>query len=299
MFESQSGNRLEFAAYFHDKNGCAGVVSDCSVKLRRCYLLIFCLLFLVPISTTYAAVIAPGSKPSREVYRKPTQVWVRDGGIVCLVANCIDLATGQPKATTGAHIETRNLSYERDDPSIGRILSGRASYQFDPAEEIIAAGWFGEFGVNPLFPAPPVGSGASVDDVPLLQHMANANMVSSQFSVDQTIGFLKYEFDWGPSGFEPTLNLDAFGHFNFFGIVSFRADGASSSLAPIGTSQDIQILGVNAPTYMQCQSQLAASQLGSAFFCGVGEAVPMPEPSTWALMIVSLALVGPLLRRWG
>ena len=102
------------------------------------------------------------------------------------------------------------------DPPPTEILSGRVTIDFDPSNELLYAGWYGEFGANPLLPAPPVDG--STFDQNLLQFNSNPAMVSSNINIDQTNGRVVFEFDWGSAGFIPTLNLDSQGHFNILGM---------------------------------------------------------------------------------
>ena len=102
---------------------------------------------------------------------------------------------------------------------IPEIISGKLSLEFDPFEQVLGAGWYGEFGFDPLMAAPAIGESDLLGSlIPLLQDFANPNMVSSSISIDQLMGKAVFEFDWGSEGFTPTMNLDPSGHFNVFAI---------------------------------------------------------------------------------
>ena len=74
-------------------------------------------------------------------------------------------------------------------------------------------GRFGEFGADPSIAAPVIGA-TEVDYSALLQTSANPAMVSNSITIDQANGIVTFEFDWGATGFVPTANTDASGHFN-------------------------------------------------------------------------------------
>lgn len=67
------------------------------------------------------------------------------------------------------------------DPPAERILSGKVTIDFDPSNKLIATGWYGEFGANPLLPAPIVGS--SSFDQNLLQFNSNPALISSNIAL--------------------------------------------------------------------------------------------------------------------
>jgi hypothetical protein len=168
------------------------------------------------------------------------------------------------------------------DPVFGSsLVSGRVTIEFNPGEIVTAAGWYGEFGVNPNLPAPAIGADP---DIALLQTVPNAAMASSRIVVDQARGRAVFEFNWGPAGFVPSKNLDATGHFNFAGLYLAPQPGTSSAHV-VGGLQDILANGVNASTYLLCNSPDGNSGPG---FCGSAAVSQIPEPSVWTLIASGL-----------
>jgi hypothetical protein len=182
------------------------------------------------------------------------------------------------------------------DPPPTEILSGRVTIDFDPSNELLYAGWYGEFGANPLLPAPPVDG--STFDQNLLQFNSNPAMVSSNINIDQTNGRVVFEFDWGSAGFIPTLNLDSQGHFNILGMYFLPSSPVPDSLigtspnpfigTVVGSLEDIQANGTNASSYLQCR--IRSENGGADIISYCGGTVPVPEPSS----ILSLLALGTL-----
>ncbi|GCA79415.1 hypothetical protein MiTs_01406 [Microcystis aeruginosa NIES-2521] len=181
------------------------------------------------------------------------------------------------------------------DPPPTEILSGRVTIDFDPSNELLYAGWYGEFGANPLLPAPPVDG--STFDQNLLQFNSNPAMVSSSINIDQTNGRVVFEFDWGSTGFIPTLNLDAQGHFNILGMYFLPSSPVPDSLigtSPnpligtiVGSLEDIQANGTNASSYLQCR--IRSENGGADLISYCGETVPEP---TSILSLLALGTLG-------
>jgi hypothetical protein len=179
-----------------------------------------------------------------------------------------------PAEIPGLFIRSTVILADIIDPSAERIISGRITKTLDPSYILSYAGWYGEYGANPMLPAPPVNS--PVFDQTLLQSSPNAQLLSSGISIDQINGSVVIEYDWGSPGFLPTLNLNETGHFNFVGLFFKPPSPIADSL--IGTSpyteivttsgsfSDVLANGTNASTYQLCTSG----------WCG--EQVPGPLP---------------------
>jgi hypothetical protein len=169
------------------------------------------------------------------------------------------------------------------DPSSAVILSGRVTYSFEPGDVAVQAGWFGEFGADPLMPAPVPGDVEDGSSPSLLQPTANPLMSSSSIVVDDTLGTIVFQFDWGPNGFLPTRNLDANGHFNIGAVFFARNDGIEPDISLV-ISSDFSPTG---PSYTLCSADR------QAYSCGVH---PIPEPSTWFLTLMGFGALGATLR---
>jgi hypothetical protein len=170
-----------------------------------------------------------------------------------------------------------------DPPVESALISGRVSLQYDPSFQVLAAGWFGEFGADVSLPAPPVPVPAVVDIAAQLQLAPNPAMSSSD--IRSTPGRTVFEFNWGPDGFVGTRNMDSEGHVNFAGLVltspSFETGvvGAPTNFVRIaGSREETAALGTESQTYLLC----------AGGYCGAN---PIPEPSTFALMTISLLVL--------
>jgi hypothetical protein len=214
---------------------------------------------------------------SKNKYYKEALYWVDSAGNVLGLAGVI----APPAASVGAVLKTGAMIARVIDPTAMTILSGRATIQLSPGETFVQAGWYGEFGANPLLPAPPVGS-ATIDEL-ALQEGCNPLMVSCSASYNASLHQTVLEFDWGQPGFTPSLNLDAGGHFNFAAVYTL-APNANAPFGMLGTRADVAAMGTNAPTYMLCNTG----------YCG-----NVPEPESWGMVILGLALVGGVMRRRG
>jgi hypothetical protein len=113
-----------------------------------------------------------------------------------------DIPPEKCKACTTVHVKI-TTEETRPDPSSAVILSGRVTYSFEPGDVAVQAGWFGEFGADPLMPAPVPGDVEDGSSPSLLQPTANPLMSSSSVVVDDTLGTIVFQFDWGPNGFLP------------------------------------------------------------------------------------------------
>jgi hypothetical protein len=170
-----------------------------------------------------------------------------------------------------------------DPPAESALISGRVSLEYDSSFQALGAGWFGEFGADTLRPAPPVPVPTIVDVNGQLQQTNNAAMVSANIS--STPGRTVFEFDWGPSGFVATRNADAEGHVNFAGLVLSSPTfedaivGTPSNFVQVaGSREETAALGTASQTYLLC----------AGGYCGAN---PIPEPSTFVLMTISLAFL--------
>jgi hypothetical protein len=236
---------------------------------------------------TFGAVAAPrpadaailsffGFGFSKNKYYKEAQYWVSAAGKVLGLVGVI----APPAASLSAAIKTGAMIARVIDPAATTIISGRATIALSPGETFVQAGWYGEFGADPLLPAPMVGS-ASVSET-LLQEGCNALMVSCAASYDAVAHRAVLEFDWGDPGFAPTLNMNASGHFNFAAVYTL-SDDANVPFGMVGSHADVVALGTDAPTYMLCDSG----------YCGT---INIPEPASLALMISGLGAMGMLVR---
>lgn len=195
-----------------------------------------------------------------------------------------------PAGAAGLTIKAVKVAVEILDPdSFNAIVSGRATLAFDPSYQVLAAGWFGEFGADPALLAPPVPVPTHQSGIDLLQTTANTAMASAGISVAP--GQVVFEFDWGAPGFVPQAHVSADGHFNFAGLYLYSPDFANATVGSaanvvsvVGSAAQTATLGTASSTYMLCASG----------YCGVN---PIPEPSSWALMVGGLAAVAVADRR--
>ena len=202
------------------------------------------------------------------------------------IGNGLYVAAGGDRCDPGSALCGRGWLF---DPPQSEILSGRLTAHFDPSWTVGGAGWFGEFGMDPNIPAPAIGA-TEVDYNALLQTDANPAMQSSNIIIDQLNGVVTFEFDWGPLGFEPTMNMDPSGHFNFAGIWFDQQYSPLDTTAPygvVGSPAETATLGTQSSTYMLCRRKID----GQEFYCGAG----VPEPPILALL--SFGLVGAALFR--
>lgn len=211
---------------------------------------------------------------SKNKYYKEALYWVDTAGNVLGLATVI----APPAASVGAVLKTGAMLARVIDPVAVTILSGRVTIDLSPGETFVQGGWYGEFGANPFLPAPPVGS-ATISEL-ALQESCNPVMSSCAVTYNPNAHQVVMEFDWGQPGFTPTLNLDAGGHFNFAAVYTLSPT-ASVPFGMVGTRADIAALGTAAPTYMLCNTG----------YCGT-----VPEPDSWALMIIGLGVTGLALR---
>ncbi len=187
-----------------------------------------------------------------------------------------------PVGAIGTYLRYAVLTVRFLDPSSDTLLSGRATIQLAPDEQIVAAGWFGEFGADPLLPAPPTS--LAMNDPTWLQSDPNPAMISSSIAIDNNSNRVVFAFDWGAGGFAPTRNTDDFGHFNFAAIYSFSPDpDARHPFGEVESEQDIFDNGINADTYALCSFGFCSSTV--------------PEPTSWAMLIAGFGLIGAVTRR--
>lgn len=194
-----------------------------------------------------------------------------------------------PAATAGAVIKGLVVVSKVIDPSsFNSIESGRITINFDPSYQVLAAGWFGEFGADPLKVAPAIPVPTDDSGIGLLQLEHNASMASA--SIIQSPGQVVFNFDWGSPGLVPSSNLYD-DHFNLAGLYLYsptfaeQTTGTTADVALIsGSPSETAALGTASSTFMLCDSG----------FCGVN---PVSEPDTYALMLVGLGLMVPLYRR--
>ncbi|TBO27859.1 hypothetical protein EYS42_15595 [Aquabacterium lacunae] len=159
-------------------------------------------------------------------------------------------------------------------------MSGRFTLSFDPSMRVVAAGWYGEFGANPSLPAPT--GDLALADISTLQLQANAAMQHASITVDQAAGLavFEFEFDWGPAGMVPSLNVDSNGHTNIAALLlEAPAQPMADAVTVLGSPAQTAALGTESSTYMLCTSG----------YCGVN---PVPEPQVWAMVMASLGVIG-------
>ncbi|WP_130969129.1 PEP-CTERM sorting domain-containing protein [Aquabacterium lacunae] len=164
--------------------------------------------------------------------------------------------------------------------SFNAIVSGRFTLSFDPSMRVVAAGWYGEFGANPSLPAPT--GDLALADISTLQLQANAAMQHASITVDQAAGLavFEFEFDWGPAGMVPSLNVDSNGHTNIAALLlEAPAQPMADAVTVLGSPAQTAALGTESSTYMLCTSG----------YCGVN---PVPEPQVWAMVMASLGVIG-------
>jgi len=169
------------------------------------------------------------------------------------------------------------------DPPAEALLEGRITLEYDSSFQALGAGWFGEFGADPTLPAPPIPVPTIVDVNGQIQQFNNAAMVSAD--ITSSAGRTVFEFDWGPDGFTATRNMDAEGHVNFAGLAltspTFESGvvGEKTNFVNVaGSREETAALGTESHTYLLC----------GGGYCGAN---PIPEPSTYALMAISLAFL--------
>jgi hypothetical protein len=183
-----------------------------------------------------------------------------------------------------------------DPPSQGAILSGQLTLKYDPSDfQILDYGWFGAFGADPSVPAPSVINGPppagwySTWDLQAPNSGMTANV-----SINNTLGLMVVDFNWGPGGYTPPTPSD----FNFFGYIYSVPVGTTTQQLQIdsqgapgpgkivlvgnGDAAEIMAEGTNAPTYLVC----------SGGYCGD----VVPEPATWRLFLVGFGVLGLIAR---
>jgi hypothetical protein len=247
------------------------------------------LLGMSHVAPSHAAILSffGWGYSENETY-KEVREWVSDAGTVLGVVGLI----APPAAAAKAVIRTTVMIADVIDPptdSFSAIVSGRITLQFDPTLRVAAAGWYGEFGADPTKPAPKTD--LSDLEATMLQLDPNAAMVSSSITIDQAAGTAIFAFDWGTTGFQPTRNLDAGGHFNIAGLFLAPADGAPqvfsgspSAVTVVGSPANTAAMGTNSSTYMLCTSG----------YCGVN---PVPETTTVSMLLAGLGLLGATVGR--
>lgn len=204
--------------------------------------------------------------------------------------------SGESDNPDNPFVITEGWGWVLDPPSEG-IISGRITLKFDPSWTVSGIGWLGEFGANPNLAAPPVEAGTVRFESSLLQSNANPIMQSANITVDQSNGLAVFEYDWGQSGFVPTLYLNSTGHFNLAAILfsnplEFPAANlvtpiGAGSIAPygiVGTPNETYLLGTDSSTYMLCVDG----------YCGVH---PVPAPPALYLFLSGLAMFGMKFKR--
>ncbi|MFL1460712.1 hypothetical protein ACI6QG_00740 [Roseococcus sp. DSY-14] len=231
----------------------------------------------VPTPSQAAILSFFGFGFSKNAYYKEAQYWVSKAGDVLGLVGVI----APPAASLGAVIRTGAVIARVIDPPATTIISGRATIALSPGETFVQGGWYGEFGADPFLPAPSVGS-LTLSQT-LLQADCNPTMLSCGTNYDAMTHTVVMEFDWGSPGFTPTLNLDASGHFNFAAVYTL-SDAANVPFGMVGTHADVLALGTAAPTYMLCNSG----------YCG---SIPVPGPSSWAVLVAGLAGLAMATRR--
>jgi hypothetical protein len=209
---------------------------------------------------------------SRKQIYKDALYWVDTAGNVVGLASLLG-----PVPPAGIVIMALPTIVRIIDPPATTVISGRATIDLSPAETFVQAGWYGEFGADPLLPAPAVGS-PTVSDA-LLQASCNPTMVSCAASYDAVVHRVVLEFDWGSAGFAPTLNMNATGHFNFAAVYTLSST-ANVPFGMVGTRADVLSSGTDAPTYMLCNGN----------YCGVA------EPASLALLTVGIGAMAMLVR---
>lgn len=216
-----------------------------------------------------------------EVYKEVSEYVDATGKVLGVVG-----VVAPPAAAAGVVVRTVKVIADVIDPpadSFNAIVSGRFTLSFDPSMRVVAAGWYGEFGADPSRPAP-TGDLALADITPL-QLQANAAMQHASITIDQAAGLAVFEFDWGPAGMVPTLNVDSTGHTNIAALLlEAPAQPVFDAVTVLGSPAETAALGTQSSTYMLCTSG----------YCGVN---PVPEPKVWALMAASLGVIGWQVRR--
>lgn len=195
---------------------------------------------------------------------------------------CTDgnLVNCKPAGATG-HATKKVTTYVYDPPA-NRLLSGRITVDYNPGDTV-TAGWYGEFGADPLLPAPPVSGFNASQAFGLLQATANPALLTATITIDPMLGRVVFYFDWGSPGFLPSLNLDSTGHYNIAGLTVERSVlmPGTPKAAIFGNGQFLDTLGTDAPTYLLC----------TGGYCGT-----VPEPTNWAMLIAGFGLIGAALR---
>lgn len=222
----------------------------------------------------FAGASEPGGKPSEQTTHE--KWWVDKFGTALQLFDA-----KHPNDKPAGAFKVADVTTTKYDPPVMSIISGRITAKFNPLDQIYKAGWYGEFGADPTMPAPEIGYKGE-NDLFLLQENANPLMQSGSITIDKLNGIIVFEFNWGPNGFLPTLNMDAKGHYNFAGVFVFPSAGSTGALDVIGAN-DIPTLGTDAGTYLLC----------SGGFCGN----PVPEPNSWVMLIAGFGLTGAAMRR--
>ena len=127
---------------------------------------------------------------SKDKTYKKIEYWVDNNGLILGIV-------GKISPPVGAVIQTILTLVRVLDPVATSIISGRATLQFSPGDQIVDYGWYGEFGADPTLGAPAVGPGPVEPDLAQLQSNCNPIMISCGISSDPVTEQVVFNFDWG------------------------------------------------------------------------------------------------------
>ena len=248
---------------------------------------------LILLSLTFAVL---GFFENTNVYAaslkvKRRQTWSQKAaqGIIDQVTRILTRSANIPPSAAKL-VEQARLLYEYD-PIPGKFIDGRITINYDSSLLLLEEfGWFGDWGVDPTLPSPPVGT-ISEDISWFLQTTPNPQLtVNTEILPPESgsnITTLQVEYDWGTDGYIPSSDND----FNFFGAVfqpiqdtTFGEASSSVTLPNNDFFQEIDITSLNSddidaltqtlPNFNRC----ILSDSEEITLCGVsGSSVPEPS----------------------
>ena len=188
------------------------------------------------------------------------------------------------------------------DPPAGTFYNGDFTIHYNPDHlSLVQTGWLGEWGADPSLLAPPVDpSGGFPTGATFVLQEPNPQLNATTVN-DESSGTVTTQFDWGPSGKAMVVE-----HFNFFGF-AFEADrdialqflgtvSASPAAPSLANISDANLFVTTNGMFCSPPNEDEIQR------CGPPETMyfrtsAIPEPATWAMLVLGFGVVAYSLRR--